>query len=204
MFAFTGFFAGSICNGVNINRINILFYPLIIFISYGIYILVKKVKLSAILIAIVYGVLFIGFTSNYFGASRDSLKFYFYDGFGNSLTYVDKFDYDKIYITTYTQSENAKQVAEILTLFYQKTDSKYFMGEKQLLDKNGDSILPYNQRYIYSSFKSLYQINRNEKITSDKFDKAVLVVNNNELEYFDTNTFNVTQFKFYSALVPIR
>lgn len=204
MFGFIGFFAGSICNGVNINRINIFFYPLIIFISYGMYILFKKFKLSVVLISILYAILFIGFTSNYFGASRDTLKFYFYDGFGNSLKYVDKFDYDKIYITTYTQSENAQQVAEILTLFYHKTDSKYFLGNKQLVDKKGAPILPYNQRYIYSSFKTLYQMNGNKKIVSDKFNKAVFVVNNQELEYFDTETFNIKQFEYYSALIPIQ
>ncbi|MEI6602208.1 MAG: glycosyltransferase family 39 protein [Clostridia bacterium] len=183
---------GIITNNVNINRINIIYYPLIIFVAYGIYYLYQKSKLSLLVITCIFTMLFLSFSLNYFTPNK-KMDTAFYVGFGQSMDKVQNLDYQKIYVTVNTQYYGTIDVSEILTMFYHEIDAEYFQGKRVLFDKQGKKLLPYKERYQYVDIAAMV-INPKEK--------AVYVVNNGELGYFDPAKFNITSYEFYSAIIP--
>ena len=197
MFLVVSFFVaalacGLITNNVNINRINVVFYPLIIFAAYGIYELFRRIRFSLVIILVIFSVLFGSFTTAYF-APNEEFSRSFYSGFGKALDYVQDMNYDRIYVTQNTQYETATNVSEIMTMFFHEIDAKYFQGQKVMFDKQGKQLLPYVERYNYVQFVAM-QIDPNEK--------AVYVINNSELGFFNASKFEIKTFDYYSAIIP--
>jgi len=191
-FFFAAVACGVITNYVNINRINIIYYPLIIFVAYGIYYLYQKSKISLVVIACIFSMLFVSFSLNYFTPNK-KMDMAFYVGFGQSMQAVQNVEYQKIYVTVNSQNQWTLEVSEILTMFYLQIDAEYFQGKRVLFDKQGKKLLPYKERYQYVDVASMV-INPKEK--------AVYVVNNGEIGYFDPAKFNITSYEFYSAIIP--
>lgn len=189
-----GVVSGLMINNVNINRINIIFYPLLIFIGLGIYYLLFEViqknqrRLAVFLIGSLYCFYFTLFTVSYFGVHNDQLSEAFYDGFGEAVKYVDSQDYDYIYVTSFSKREEDWQVSEILTQFHLRLDAHYTQG---IAGRGAD--LPYRERYRYVKFWE-------ESPDSGRKDVAY-VVNNKELWLFGEG-FEVMEFAYYSAVMP--
>lgn len=114
--------AGGILLGallhVNVNRVNLIFIPLLFFSAYGIYFLWAKLGRSIPWVMLAaYGGLFLGFGSFYFGEFADTIPYYFNDGLDAALEAVEErpgtvYLDDSVY---YSQ-----------VLFYTKTDPKQF------------------------------------------------------------------------------
>ena len=149
-------FSGIVVTEVNINRINIIFYPLIFLAGYGIKYTadklsaINKYAAKAITTALVlsYGLLFISFEISYFTDHDKYLSYLFYKGWNESAAYAldatglsetaavagngdavwDETSTGTLYITAYSQYEGAAAVSEILTLFAGKIDPRYFNG----------------------------------------------------------------------------
>ncbi|MEI6132461.1 MAG: glycosyltransferase family 39 protein [Bacillota bacterium] len=217
-FMFAALACGLITNNVNINRINIAYYPLMIFISYGIYVLFQKNKISLLAIALIILLLFSSFTVNYF-APNQKVEKAFYSGFGQAMDVVQDLKYDRIYITVNSQFQATKEVSEILAMFYHEMDAEYFQGKRILKNKDGTEKLPYKERYKYIYFDTtnnstyIYHDGKYEDIsdnyTQSKFnpgENAVYVVNNSDLPFFtnqyDSSKFVIKEFEFYSAVIP--
>ncbi len=197
MFLVVSFFVaalacGLITNNVNINRINVVFYPLIFFAAYGIYELFRRIRFSLVIILVIFSVLFGSFTTAYF-APNEEFSRSFYSGFGKALDYVQEMNYDRIYVTQNTQYETSTNVSEIMTMFFLFSDAKYSQGQKVLIDKQGKQLLPYVERYNYVQFSAI-QIDPNEK--------AVYIINNSELGFFNQSKFEIKTFDYYSAIIP--
>lgn len=191
---FISVFSGIMINGVNVNRINIIFYPLIILCALGFYyIFFKKIGSKKVLLAsyVIIFISFLGFTTNYFGNHSKLLAKSFYNGFGECIEYAEKSDSDVIYITTNTQSQNSRSVSEILTLFYAKIDAKYYNNKKDIYDDNGKKLLPYNQRYIY--------INPKNFNTTDA--SGIFILNKNDLQYFNGSRQDLIEYDDYAVLI---
>ena len=71
-------------NGININRINIIFYPLCILCGLGVWYLVTAIRAKVVLpaIALMFALAFSAFTISYFGVHNRVLSVNFYSGFG--------------------------------------------------------------------------------------------------------------------------
>ncbi|HOV68979.1 MAG TPA: glycosyltransferase family 39 protein [Clostridia bacterium] len=187
--------SGLITNDVNVNRINIIFYPMIIFTGCGLYyVLSQLADRRAVSVAVIalYLLSFVGFNHTYFGEHNRVLANYFYEGFGEAVKYAQKKEPDRIKITTYTQSRNSAHVSEILTLFHGDIDALYFQGKTVSFDSKGNMIAPYSIRYQYLSFSNA--------VTPEP--GTVYVININEISLFDTNQFEINTFGGYAVAIP--
>lgn len=147
-YAVCSFLTGILINDVNINRINIVHYLSIIFMSVGIYHLISWKKMFTFIISTIYGVLCLVFFLFYFSVWPARIKVWFNADFLEALAYADTIDFDKCYITPDTQYDGSANVSEILTLFALDIDAEYFQGKTDAFDNRN---IPYKERYIYSN-----------------------------------------------------
>jgi len=166
---------------------------LIILCGLGIFTVVKRIKFLGLFIMVIYTLAFSGFIGSYFGEHSKVIAKEFYDGFGEAMEYVKNLDYNKIYVTNWTQSQNSWWISETLALFHHQIDTLYYQGKKDIYSNHGKKLLPYKERYKYVQISQL-KINPNEK--------AVYVVQNNEVDGFDKGKFNIYNFAYYDAVVP--
>ena len=150
IFLLTGMWCGLTTNGVNINRINIIYYPIIIMAGIGIYFVVKQIKYSHFPIAAAYITAFAIFAVTYFTSYADTMDVYFMKDFQEAVESVKDADADKIYITADSQYEGSRNVSEILTLFRHKTDAEYYQGKKT--DADGRT---FDEKYVFQSIKNI-------------------------------------------------
>ena len=130
----TSLAAGLITANVNINRINIIFYPLILFTGIGIRVFIrffskqKHGKIFTLLVPLAYTTAFIFFVGTYFTTYAEQAASDFMSDFGKAVTEIKDCDAEKIYISADAQYKGFSHVSEILTLFYLETDAKYYQS----------------------------------------------------------------------------
>lgn len=181
-FLLTGVCCGLLTNGVNVNRINIVYYPIIIFTGIGLYEAVRLFTAAKWCLLAAYALIFCMFTNTYFTTYAAEIKGYFHEDFGNALEAVADADVDRYYITTY----NAVDFTEILILFHHQTDAEYYQGKKD----NGE--LPFHEKYTIGYIWDVAAPSEN----------AAYVVTQEELAYLNTDAFHMEQFGAYYALTP--
>ena len=125
----TALLCGLITANVNINRINIIFYPLIFFTGMGIRLTIKllsrcgKWRAAIGVLPVIYAVLFLLFAKAYFTTYAEEVADAFMADFAEALTAVKDTDADTIYISPDAQYKGFAHVSEILTLFWHDTDA---------------------------------------------------------------------------------
>lgn len=190
---FVSVISGLIVNNVNVNRINIIAYPLIILAGLGIDLVIRKTKLLSLVVLAVYLIAFTSFTISYFGEYSKVLASSFYYGFGEALESVQDLDYDRIYVTSHTQSDNSWWVSEPLTMFHHDIDALYFQGKAEAVSKSGKPLLPYKERYRYVNFAE-------QKI--DPTERSVYIIYKSESSFFDPGSFSLYPFADYYTAIP--
>ena len=121
---------GLCVNGVNVNRLNILFYAHILFIARGMEGLLTFRRESAAALLLSYGLLAGLFFTQYFGPWAERMESVFFQDFLQAVTCADGREFDTVYyITPDTQYPGSANVSEILTLFAHKTDARYFQSD---------------------------------------------------------------------------
>ena len=180
-FLLTGVWVGITTNGININRINLIFYPIMCFVAYGIYEAIHFLTVTKYAIAAVYLVFFCLFTHTYFTTYAEEIGQYFFQSFGEAVTAVADSDAQRLYITADSQYEGASTVSEILTLFYHDIDAKYFQSEE------------FHNQYVFASIKN---------ITINPEEDAEYVVTANDMQFFDLNLFTFQRYGYYYVVKP--
>ena len=179
-----GIWTGLTTFQVNVNRINIIFYPLIILTVYGIYSFVKLMpKLTVFLrngFLIAYTILSIFFFSQYFTSFAENIQTMFNVDFLEIAKDADDLeDYSTLYVSSNVGWQNNYKMAEILMQYACKIDALYYQGKSN--QTGGRELLPYSERY---HFVVLSYIN--------SFDKAALyVLHKNDLKYFTDFTYDI-------------
>lgn len=84
---------------VNINRMNVIFYPIILLIVAGFMWLSKKVKVLGILSAVTFSLFFVLFTTVYFREYPKEIGPAFYESFGEAIQYASEESAGNIYVT---------------------------------------------------------------------------------------------------------
>ena len=151
-FLIMGIWAGLTTYEVNLNRINIIFYPLMILAIYGIAVCVSWFKKFAPYVrngfVVAYAILALMFFTQYFGEFPSQIERMFNKNF---LTIVQEADaleeYDRLQISANVDWQTNWKMAEILTQYACKLDALYVQGETN--ETGGRELLPYNQRYQY-------------------------------------------------------
>ena len=131
----TAVFSGLITANVNINRINILFYPLILFTGTGLAQCLKrlwrlkKLRWAGRVIPAAYLAAFLLFAHTYFTGYAEDIANAFMQDFGRAVSAVKGSDAEKVYISADAQYPGYAHVSEILTLFYLDTDAQYYQSD---------------------------------------------------------------------------
>lgn len=179
MFLATGIWCGLTTNGVNVNRLNIIYYPIMLVSAFGILFVVKQFKLSSFGIAAAYITAFAMLAATYFTSYARDMEYYFFKDFGKAVEYVADIPSDKVYITADSQYEGSSNVSEILTLFYQDIDAEYYRSQE------------FKNKYTFESIKNI-RVNPNEN--------AVYVVTKEDIRDFNPNNYEFKQFGSYYAV----
>lgn len=187
IFLITGIWCGLTTNNVNINRINMIYYPIIIMAGIGIYYVIKWIPQAKWGIAAAYIVAFVMFSSTYFTTYADSMDGYFFKDFGEAVSSLKDCNADKFYITADSQYTGASNVSEILTMFYLETDAEYYQGKT-----NGGSL----------TFKDKYTFQSISNITVNPDENAAYVITSSDLKYFDESKYNFEKFGNYYTVTP--
>jgi lipoprotein signal peptidase len=208
------FFAGIIINHVNLTRINMVYYPLLIAgglamalavklplklatveihakINHGIFSITyekkdKKARLwsriAAVCIAAVMVFSFIGFSQAYFRRYSDELEYVFFKGFYDSLDYVNERDWDRLYVTAWTQFPGFWHVSEIMTLYGLRINPAVYQNTAL-----------YRDTFRYVSFDSV----------PVPEPRALYVFNTREREYFPPGQFETFIFGGFGVAKPL-
>ncbi len=183
------FLSGLITNNVNLNRMNAIAYPVLFMIGYAVYQIVKRLKITLIPISLMFAVLFCSFSYQYYyGDFSEKLGTLFYKGFVESVCCVKDLEYERLFVTSRTQGDNAEFPSEIITQFLLELDSEYTTGKCIPADEK----LPYDEKYIFGISP--------EHINNDDVD-AIYVIRNDELKYFDRTQYNILEFDGYCVVI---
>ena len=171
-----GIWAGLITFEVNVNRINIIFYPLIFFTIYGTYCFVQFLPKAAIYLrngfVVAYGILAICFLGQYFTYFAENIQTMFNVDFLEVIKEADNLeDYNTLYVSSNMGWQTNYKMAEILTQYACQIDALYYQEETN--QTGGRQLLPYSERYHFVDMA--YQ---------DTFDtEALYVLHKNDLHY---------------------
>lgn len=197
-----GLWTGLVINSVNVNRINIIYYFLIILAGLGVTQLFRWFKPAFIFTTLLYTLSFGLFCNHYFNVWSKEIGAYFFAGMGEALHEAAKIDTPRYYVTVNSQYTGAKNVSEILTLFHHKVDAKYYQGENFSSSDDrlsADTVagnkyqMPYQERYVYISPEQ-FSINTSER--------AVYIVTQSEMAYFSPVYFDITPMHGFALVVP--
>lgn len=180
IFLGTGVWCGLTTNAVNVNRLNIIYYPIIILAGIGIYDVLRMISLPRLKygIAIAYGVMFVLFVREYFTGFAADVSAQFEENLGDAFTSLKESDAEKIYITA-----NNQMVSEILMMFWCDIDAEYFQGVR-----TPEGELPYSEKYRFHAPGEL---------VVDTSEDADYLIMPGELELFDESLYAWEQFGGY-------
>jgi len=105
----------------NINRINIIYIPIIYFVTLGIYTVISGIKGSWIPVFATYSVVAAMFVFNYFGSYQNTISYYFFNGLGNAIEYSEEIGPSRVIVS------NRINAPYIFELFYNRTDPNHYI-----------------------------------------------------------------------------
>jgi len=133
-------FAGLVVRGANVNRANIIFYPLIILTGIGMYeavMIAKKMRTKLVVAAILVVISAASFTlfaRAYFGEHGDRLERMFFSDFFRGIEYAQQHGYDRLYVTAQTAGPHQFHLTEVLLLFGARVDPTLFFDGDNFRD----------------------------------------------------------------------
>ena len=156
----------------NINRINIIFIPLIIISSFGIIIIFKNKRKLIIIPIIIYSIQFINFEYFYFSKYNYLVHNSFFYQIDKAIQFIKN---DLNYNSSIAlHIENYKKSLYPAILFYLKQDINNYLNTVIYKDKN-DSLLPLKYENIYFYYRTEYKFSKSN-ITDNSY---YLLVNRN-------------------------
>jgi 4-amino-4-deoxy-L-arabinose transferase-like glycosyltransferase len=173
----TAFLTGMAFNHVNINRVNILFYPLIVLAGLGLSWIWKRSRIAVTVACAGLLVLFSIFMTQYFGEHGDNLGYHFFHGFAESIQFADAAGTDIVVngIDRWWDTKN------ILTAFHLSLHPDDFRGDA------------FRHRYL-----SVWP----RQVIPDPARSAAYIVEAWNPVHFDPLHFNVYEFGNYRVAVP--
>ena len=185
----TGILDGLITSNVNINRLNLIFYALIIFSGTGIYrtaLFLKSgftssaAKFYLSVITAVYLTVFSLFSWNYFTSYAAEVSDTFMEDFGNALTAVKDADTEHYCITPDAQYPGFWYVSEVLTLFWHDIDADFYQSDD------------FSSKYAF----------RNPEPDEHPDGSSVYVLTADYADFFADSNYYLTQYGRFLTAVP--
>lgn len=130
------------------NRVNIIFYPIILLCAYGIGLAVRKWKKLWPVVTAAYGISSILFFGTYFTTYAEESREYYNKDFMEAVAEADSLEeYESLYITGNLGWQFNRDATEILTQYVCKIDAQYYQGKSNV--SNGRELPAYADRYHY-------------------------------------------------------
>lgn len=184
-----GILDGLITSNVNVNRVNIICYALIILAGIGVWFAVCNFRKSAVILAPVFVLISALYVGTYFTKYEKQIAPVFFSDYLEAVQYVGENEYCRRYVLTPdTQYKGAMNVSEILTLFIHDIDSEYY--QNLYPDENG---LLYREKYTFA--------NASDTGISEENDVGY-VIWRDEKSLFESENFEITDIGRYCAVVP--
>lgn len=180
-FFLTGIWVGLITYEVNINRINIIFYPLIMLCAYGMEWTVHHIKWKLLpgVLAAGYSICAVLFVGCYFTVFEQESRVYYNQDFLQAVARADSMEeYDQLYITGNMGWQFNCAMAEILTQYECRIDAEYYQENSNVT--NDRELLPYSQRYHFADVKNL-----DEGTVFSQGTAVLFLVHETDLPYMD-------------------
>lgn len=185
----TGNLAGLITANVNVNRVNILMYALLIMAGLGIWSVVCSSRKLALPVLPVYLLISVLFLNTYFTTHADVLKKNYYGDFLRCVRYAsENTSCSEFVITPDVQYPGYWNVSEILTLYALDVDALFYQGKTR--DDNG---LYYGQKFQYHNAAGT---------VLDAQKPVAYIVRQEERAAFWGLDYDVVDFGDYCAAVP--
>ena len=167
----------------NINRINIVWIPLVYYVAVGIMACVRQSKLIFKTVAVVYLAAFLMFSNKYFTTYQEDIGNYFFESFGDALEAAEEKNTDVVYIT------NEINAPYMLTLFY-----------KQISPQEYRDTVTFSSQY--TAFEQILSFGKYVFYIPENLDQpnAAYIVSNYYAESLDRNMYDVTEFNHYSVV----
>ncbi|MBW4085020.1 glycosyltransferase family 39 protein [Paenibacillus sp. S150] len=173
---------------VNINRINIIFYPLVLLVAAAVFWLYRKLKPVGILSAAAFAVMFAFFTNTYFRDFPGDIGPAFYDSLGEAIQYASEATGGRVYVT------DKVNMPYIFVLFYEKINPHDFLDSVKYSNPGeafqevasfgrysfgAPGLEPGQTAYVYGNNEALPAVAGGHTIT--RFTNySVLIYNNTE------------------------
>lgn len=190
-----GAWVGLATNEVNVNRINLVYYGIMMFIVLGMRFVAEEIRFAGRATAVLYAVLAVLLAHAYFGSYAASIGNYFCQGFAEALADAEGSGAEKLYITSDAMGRGAWQSSEIMTLFHDRTDALYFQGKTNV--SGGKERLPYKERYTYTSIVG-------PVVRQGLDEHAAFLVRDIEAGYFLESDYEVRKHGRFCSAVPPR
>lgn len=166
----------------NINRINIIWIPIIIYLIYGVlWIYEKEMKIGYALVA-TFLIAFIFFSINYFNDYQENIGNATFNGLENCIKWCSDKKYKKLYITS---SVNQPY---IFYLFYNQIETDHYIYNRTILNKNDAFQKINNIGNVYFS------------TPTDMEEDCIYIVNKDELDMYDTSDMHIEYFDNYCVI----
>lgn len=188
-----GVFAGLATNAVNINRVNLVFYFVLLLSVLGLELILDRIPCFKLASAVGFVLAAALMACTYFGPYADTVGYYFYDGFGDALIAAEDSGAEVIYVTADAQAEGYAHVSEILTMFYDETDAEYFQGKSNV--NKGINRLPYSERFRYVSM--------DEGTAASAPHSSAFVIKSSDVRFFPAGDYSITYYGGYACAVPV-
>lgn len=111
----------TLITDVNINRINIIFYPTVFLTAAGLMWLHKQIKYSFVIVVAAFSIFFVFFCAQYFTSYSKQISPLFFESFGEAVQYASDETEGRIYVT------DDVMMPYIFVLFYEKIDPRQFI-----------------------------------------------------------------------------
>lgn len=171
---------------ININRINIIFYPILLFAAGSIVPLWQRWRLAAITAIISFGLFFTAFATYYFTSYSEKLSTAFFESFGEAIAYAsDKTD-GTVYVTP------SVNMPYIYVLFYERIDPRDFAASVVYGNPGG----AFQQVTSFGRYRFHYE--------EPQFGEAAAYVyasSEVNAEQMEQNGYQVKRFKHYTVVV---
>ena len=178
-FLIVGIWVGLMTKEVNLNRVNIIFYPLLFLCAYGIHLAIRRwEKLGPVLLG-AYAICSILFFGTYFTSYAQESRLYYNADLMEAIEEADNMEeYGRLYITGNQGWQINQSASEILTQYVCKIDALYYQGKSNVT--NGRELLPYADRYHF-----LYPQRALDGELRELASNGLLVLHEGDLECID-------------------
>ncbi|WP_141500535.1 phospholipid carrier-dependent glycosyltransferase [Paenibacillus luteus] len=173
----------TLITDVNINRINIIFYPTVFTAVAGLMWLHKRIKYSFVVVISSFSVFFILFCGQYFTTYAKQISPLFFESFGEAVQYASDETEGKVYVT------DQVMMPYIYVLFYEKINPQHFLDTV-------DYINPGGQFQFVRSF-GRYEFGTPQLRPSED---AAYIFTNNDAIPDESAGYTLKRFKHYTVV----